>query len=170
MGRSQRVHARVRVCSRWLLPAAGVAAGVLLSTQAAHAAVTGVAPHGPTTVTSDTPLSWDITTGVGSPISCQLEHDGTAVGSPVDCDPAQTYDVPAQPPGAYTLTVFDADAASVDVSTPGTSRMTSTAFHVTPPAPQSTAPASPSNDRSPTFGLGLPADATGATCTLTDPN
>ncbi len=158
MGWVLHVRARVRVSSRWILPAAGAAAGILLSTQAAHAAVTGVSPHGATTVTSDSPLSWDITTDGSSPISCQLNHDGSAVGSPLACNTTQPLVVPAQPPGDYTLTATDA-----------TTSMTSTAVHVVPLAPQPTAPASPSNSLSPTFGLGLPADATGATCTVTDP-
>ena len=166
MGRGDRARTQMRAAARWLLPAAGTALGVLLSTQAAHATVQTVDVNGATTVTSDSPLSWTITAD-SSPISCQLNHDGAPVGSPVNCA-AGTYDVPAQPPGTYTLTVYDADAGAVDPAT--TQQVTSTTvIDVVPPAPQPSAPANPSNDTSPTFTLGLPAAATGALCTVTPP-
>src|SRR4051812_41934272 len=99
--------ARLRIASRWLLPVAGAAAGILLSATAAHASVLSVNFTTAGHVTTASPLTWDITRD-GSPTSCELDYAGTPVFGPTDCtEPSVSYNLDGQPAGTYTLTVYD---------------------------------------------------------------
>src|SRR4051794_10825536 len=161
----------MRTASRWTLRAFVPATGAMIAlalaagnADAAGLAVTSTTPASPTT---DTPLTWDVTTTDGSPTSCEL-HYGAATGAVVDpvtdCGPTVTYSVVGQPAGAYTLVAYEATAADV---TAGVSAPTaSSSVDVAPPAPTPSGPTGPSQDRSPQWALGLPSGTTGA-CQLT---
>src|SRR3954452_19963766 len=107
---SRRDWARMRVASRWLLPTAGAAFAVLLSAQAAHASITDVTSTTPAGATTETPLTWDITTD-GTPTSCLLDREGVEVAPLDDCP--TSYDVSARPAGTFTLTVYNDTKAAV---------------------------------------------------------
>ena len=161
-----RRAAVLRGAARWLLPAAGAAIGVLLSAQAAHAdAVLSVVFTTPGSVTTATPLTWDVTAADSSPTSCELSRAGTVVAPLADCPGSFTYDPATTGAGVYTLTVYDDTADNVaNGATPETA---TNIVSVAPTTPTPSGPSGPATDRTPTFALGLPAGASGA-CTVTD--
>ena len=142
MGWAQGVHARVRVSSRWLLPAAGAALGVILSAQAAHATVDTITYTGPVSPTTGAALGWSIAAPSGDTLSCSVLVDGTPTASG-DCTTG-TFTTPATVAGSYVLRATDtSDASPPQDSDP---------VVVVPPAPQLTG-ASTSNDPAPTVGV-----------------
>jgi hypothetical protein len=133
-GLSGRDESRMRVASRWLLPTAGAAFAVVLSAQAAHATNLALTPTTPAGATTNTPLTWDITSADGSPTSCRLDDaNGTAIAPLADCDTSVSYNVSTEPAGTFTLVVYNDTKSAVDGgATPETATSPVT---VLPPAP-----------------------------------
>jgi large repetitive protein len=95
---------------------------------------------------------------------------GVTGPSPVaitSCGPATVLDMTGSPDGTYTLTVSAVDAAG-NVS--AVTKVTYTLDTTPPPAPVVTAPASPSHDLTPTYGISDGEIGAQLTCVLTGPN
>src|SRR4051812_40455133 len=164
---SRSDHARLRIASRWLLPVAGAAAGILLSATAAHATVTDATFTGAAHATTADPLTWNIT--ADSPtISCELDFGGTPVVNPKDCSTKSvSFNVTGQPAGTYSLLVYD---AAWDAVTPGTDAPAITrTVDVAPPAPTLTGPSGPSKNRTPSFAVSDTDGDAVLTCAVTGP-
>jgi hypothetical protein len=168
MGRVQRVHAQSRVISRWLLPAAGTALGILLSAQAAHATADSADYSGPVNPTTADTLSWTITATPGDTLSCAVLVDATPTGGGA-CTTASDFHAAATSPGSYVLEVTD----TTDSSTPFDSSPVTVVAAALPapgqPSPSAPTP-NPDGDTSPLWSLGLTADSSDASCTVTDAN
>ena len=144
---SRRCRARVRTLLRWTLPTVGAGLAVVLTGSAAAAAGLSVISTTPASATTNTPLTWDITTADATPTSCQLDRAGVVVDPLADCVDSVSYDVSALAGGSYTLTVWNDTAAAVGAgATPETQ---TSSIDVAPVAPSPIAPAGPSTDRSP---------------------
>ena len=70
---------------RGFLLTTGAGAAVVLAAGSASAAGLSVTPTYPANPTTETPLTWDITTTDGSPTSCELDLGATVVSPLTDC-------------------------------------------------------------------------------------
>src|SRR5690349_961125 len=138
-----RGHARFRAASRCLL--SGLVAATAITLTATPALATGLAitPTTPAGATTNTPLTWDISTSDATPTSCELDRGATVVNALADCAGSVSYDVSSDVAGTYTLVAYNDTAANVTAgATPETQ---SSSVDVLPTAPTPTAPATPSN-------------------------
>ncbi len=155
---------RTRALSRWLLPAGGAAAAVVLAAGSAHAATASGAYTGPANPTTADTLTWAVTTDDPTTTSCELDRDATTLAGPEACSTSYSYDVAGGQPGTYTLVVYGVAAADV---VPGTTTGSASGVTVAPPAPTPSAPPA-SASTTPSWTLGLPTGYPSGTCTVTD--
>jgi hypothetical protein len=157
--------------SRWLLLVLSIVTLLMTTAAPADAGGAGSSPDitsAPVSPTTATPLTWAFTSSAAA-TSCELVRGTTVVSALATCvsgAPSATFDVSADPGGSYTFTVYDADAADVNGTTPSD---TST-VDVAPVAPTvSRTTASPGSSRSPEWTFDTPTGATDA-CELDDPD
>ena len=77
-------RAVVRAVGRWLLPIAGAVATVAAGSQ--HAAAASIFTQEPTSVTVNTPLTWNFALPAGTTTAdCAIASDAGITAAPTDC-------------------------------------------------------------------------------------
>src|SRR5205085_1275526 len=126
---------------------------------------TPVITSSPTTPDNKHLISWGFTAEAGATTECSLVG-GTLAGAFADCSSPVTYDLTGQADGDYVFSVRATDqAGNTGSATTNTYLLDTTRPDVTITSP----PASPDNDRSPTWSFTTEAGAT-TECRLDGPS
>ena len=158
---------RARKVLRALVVMGAAGVGIALAAGTAQASggpvITITAPPSPSTNPSPTfTVTWDSTAVT---VTCSLTGPNAYVYTPASCA-SVTPPSPLTTDGVYTLTVNATNASNVTSTATATYQL-----ETQPPSlTASVSPASPSNNRSPTFTVTVGSTTTSLTCTLTGPS